>query len=372
MKKTVYLSLVFFVLSTLFSFADAALEVPAKTEEIRDIIVVKGMVLKGRVTNIGREKLSFKLRYSDGTNRIDYKDIDSIYTKYNYRISFKRMDIEGRIVAIEENKKYLKILEGNKERTVKIADIDNFVMALSEDDSFENIVRNTFPYTKGGVHVGLQSESGINKKNTANLRTNLKRKIEEHETRLFLNYNFETTQTADTPKVENKDELIATVVYKNYFKNEQFLFAALAAEYDRPRQIQQRWLPSIGYGYKFTFDKALWLEPALGLAYATTSYTDNQYVDDQFSAATLRLSGEYRMDDVMYIGTLIIDGNIMYYPSLTEPSEHWIMRSNLGFTIPLFDFLSVKFIIDYINDSSPDPKIGNNKTTTNLLFGFDF
>ncbi len=372
MKKMVYTSLLLFVLSTLFSLADTALVSPSKEEEIRDTIVVHGMVLHGRVTGIGPERLSFKLRYSDGTNRIPYKDIDSIYTKYNYHISFKRMDIEGRIVGIEDSKKYLKILEGNKERTVKIADIDNFVMALSEDDSFENVVRNQFPYTKGSIHVGLEVESGINKKSTAEARMNLKRKVAEHETRLFLNYNFETTQTVDAPEVQNKDELIAAATYKNYFQNEQFFFASLAAEYDRPRQIQQRWLPSVGYGYKFTFDKAFWLEPALGLAYATTSYTDSQYPDDEFNAAALRLSGEYLMDDVMYINTIIIDGNIMYYPSLTEPDQHWIMRSNLGFTIPLFDFLSVKFIIDYTNDSNPDPEVGNNKTTSSLLFGFDF
>ena len=98
-----------------------------------------------------------------------------------------------------------------------------------------------------------------------------------------------------------------------------FSLLLLAAEYDRPRQIQQRWLPSVGYGYKFTFDKAFWLEPAVGVAYATTQYTDIQYQDDQFSAAALRLSGEYLMDNVIYINTLIIDGNINYYPSLTGP-----------------------------------------------------
>jgi len=371
MKKIVYTSL-FLLFSTLSSLAGAPANKPLNKEDIRDTIVVHGMVLQGRVTGIGPNRLSFKLRYSDGTNRIAYKDIDSIYTRYNYHISFKRIDIEGRIVEIEDNKQYLKIREDNKERTVKISDIDNFVVAVSEDDSFENVVRNKFPYVKGSVHVGLETENGINAKNTADIRMNLKRKIAEHETRFFLNYDFETTQTTDAPKVQNKDELIAAVTYKNYFQNEQFFFAALAAEYDKPRQIEQRWLPSVGYGYKFTFDKAFWLEPAVGLAYASTSYTEGRYEDDQFNAAALRLSGEYLLDDVIYINTLIVDGNIMYYPSLAEPYQHWILRSNLGLTIPLFDFLSVKFIIDYTNDSNPDSEVGNNKTTSSLLFGFDF
>ena len=37
----------------------------------------------------------------------------------------------------------------------------------------------------------------------------------------------ETTQTADEPKVQNKDELLAAAIYKNYFENEQFFFASI-------------------------------------------------------------------------------------------------------------------------------------------------
>jgi hypothetical protein len=48
------------------------------------------------------------------------------------------------------------------------------------------------------------------------------------------------------------------------------------------------------------------------------------------------------------------------------------MRGNLNFTVPLFDFFSIKLAFDFINDSNPDPNVGNNKTTTKLLFGVDF
>ncbi|HQS77792.1 MAG TPA: hypothetical protein PLC57_05615, partial [Sulfurovum sp.] len=70
MKKMVYASLLFIFFSTLFSLADTTVLKPSKEEEIRDTIVVHGMVLHGRVTGIGPQRLSFKLRYSDGTNRI--------------------------------------------------------------------------------------------------------------------------------------------------------------------------------------------------------------------------------------------------------------------------------------------------------------
>ncbi len=113
-----------FVLLTLFSHAGGKIiDKASEEEEIKDTIVVHGMVLHGQVMRLGQEKLSFRLLYSTGMSHIAYKDIDSIHTKYNYHISFNRMEIDGRIVGIEDSK-YLKVMEGDNQRTIKIADID--------------------------------------------------------------------------------------------------------------------------------------------------------------------------------------------------------------------------------------------------------
>ncbi|PHS41684.1 MAG: hypothetical protein COB07_01155 [Sulfurovum sp.] len=360
-----------FIFFTIFLYSGGTVENLSEEEEIKDTIVVHGMVLHGRVTNLGPKRLSFKLLYSEGINHIAYKDISSIHTKYNYHISFKRMDIEGRVVGIEDNK-YLKIMEGDKERTVKISDIDNFVLAVSDDDSFENRVRNKFPYTKGDINIGFELQDGNSEKREIDVRFNLRNKQAEHEIKLYVDYEYDTTKVDDDPRSVNKDELVGILSYRNYFKNNQFYFATLAADYDRPRHIQNRYVPSVGYGYKFMFADTAWLEPSIGLGYATTNYTDDIYPDKDFTVAALNLVGKYQFDDVAYINTLIIDGFMYYYPSLENMGEDWIFRSNLTFTVPLFDFLSVNLAYDFINDSNPDPEVGNNKTTTKLFFGFDF
>ena len=335
-----------FVLLTLFSHAGGNTDKASEEEEIKDTIVVHGMVLHGRVMRLGPEKLSFRLLYSTGMSHIAYKDIDSIHTKYNYHISFNRMDIDGRIVGIEDSK-YLKVMEGDKQRTIKIADIDNFVMSLSHDDSFENRVRNKFPYTKGNINIGFEIESGSSTKNEVDILLNLIHKQAEHEIRLRVDYEFDTTKTDNTEKVQNKDE---------------------------PRHVQNRFVPSVGYGYRFKFGKSKWLEPAIGIGYATTSYIDTEetFPDDDFAVAALALKGKYQLDDLAYIDTLITEGFLMYYPSLEDMGEDWVSRANLTFSIPLFDFLALRLAVDWINVSNPDPSIGNNKTTTKMLFGFDF
>jgi len=360
------------ILMTLLSYGVGVVEKPSKEEEIKDTIVVHGMVLYGRVVKVGPEKLSFRLLYSDGISRFAYKDIQSIVTKYNYHISFKRMDIEGRIIGIDEDNKYLKVLEGDAERTIKITDIDNFVMSVSDDTSFENRVRNKFPYTKGSINVGFEIENSGNQKNELDILFNLRHKQAEHEVKFYVNYEYDTVDTVDTEKVVSKDELVSILSYQNHVENDEFYFALLAADYDRPRHIRNRWIPSFGYGYKYNFGSNIQLEPSMGLAYVSTTYTDSLYPDKSFGAASLNLTGKYRKDDVPYINKLLIDGYIMYYPSLEDLAEDWVLRSNLTFGIPLFDFFSVKLSFDFKNDSNPDPSVGNNKVTTKLLFGLDF
>jgi len=344
----------------------------SEEEEIQDTIVVHGMTLYGKIMNMGHEKLSFKILYSEGMSHFAYRDIDAISTKYNYHISYNRMDIEGRIVAIEDNE-YVKIIDkNNNSRTVKIADIDNFIMSVTEDNSFENRVRNKFPYTKGNINVGFRLENGSTIKNSINILLNLKHKQAQHEINLYMNYEYETRETEIIPKYDYTDEMIGILNYKNYFKNDFFWYASLLADYDRPRFVKNRYAPSAGFGYRLDVGKSVWLEPFAGLAYVKTSYTDELYDDKKYAAIALGLNGKYRKDDVPIINTFIIDGFLLYYPSLKNTDEEWIFRSNVNFTIPLFDFLSVKLAFNYINDTNPDPSVGNNKTTTNLLFGLQF
>jgi len=363
-------------LSTLQASQDNPLDLEVERAEdakIKDRIVVHGMVLYGKIIDIGQDKLSFRLLYSTGVSRFAYKDIDAISTEYSYHISFKRMDIIGRIEGIEDNKEYLKVREGNDLRTVKISDIDNLVISVNDDPSIENIIRNKIPHFSGNINFGLERESGSNQKNTSTVLFNGMYKKAEHEVRLYVDYEFETTQTATTPKVENKDELAGILTYRNHFKNDLYWFGSLWANYDRPRQIQNRIAPAVGLGYQFKFKKERWIEPALGVAYVRTRYVDEMlYPENRFTAAAIGLNWKFQADDFLYMNSVIFDGFAMYYPSITDPSEDWIFRGNAGIKIPLFEFFSVKLIYTLVNDSNPDPAVGNNKSTTKLLFGFDF
>jgi len=339
---------------------------------VRDVVVVHGMTLKGRVTKLGPDKLSFRLVYCDGVNHIAYKDIDSLVTKYKYQISYDRKEVVGRVLGLVD-REFLRVELSDKTILIKIADIDNFVMSVQDDDSVENRIRNRVPYTSGNMNFGVEFEDGINDKVKADLMMNWWHKKAGNELHFYVDYAYETTATEETEKVQNKDELTAILTNRYFYRANDFYFVSMMGEFDRPRHIQSRYVPAVGYGHRFRKDKNQWLQPVVGLAYVSTRYTDeNLYPDNRFTAGAIGLNGKYQLDDVAIIGTLVIDGGTVYYPSISDPQEDWISRSNLNFTIPLFDFISMKLAIQWINDSNPDIEVGNNKTTTNLYFGIDF
>jgi len=369
--KMVFFSLVLVFSSFVFAGGNIAKDKDTK-EVVLDTIEVHGMVLKGKITNLNTNSLSFKLVNIDGINRIKYKDIDSIHTKYRYNISYKDERFNGRVVGIA-NEESLIVQTAGKTKIVKITDIDHFSMSVDDDTSVENYVRNKAPYIKGNFRVGLELESGSSVTDEIRIQADLLRKKAQNETFLHFNYEYETKETPGTPKTDTTDELSIMAGNRYFYDTDDFVYGALIGEYDRIRNVDARWVPTAGYGHAFRPDKNSWIKPTIGLAYVWTKYTDNTlYEDSSYTAAALGLTGEYKIEDVYLINKVVIDGRIMYFPSLSDPNEDWLTRANLGFTVPVYEFFTTKLSFDYINDSNPDPSIGNNKTTTNLMFGFEF
>jgi len=369
-SKIISISFIF-----LFTTVMSAAAIENKKDEneiVLDTIHVNGMVLKGKITNLGPEKLSFSLVNIDGNNYIPYKDIDSIHSKYHYNISYRDKKISGKVVGIV-NQEAFEIESKGEIKVVKISEIDHFAMSLEDDNSVDNRVNHTLPYISGNVHLGLEFEDGGRKQDSIDINIDLLRKKANNEIYFYFDYEFETTEKSGGPKVETEDELTAILGYRYFYDENNFLYTGVSGEYDRPRNIDARFVPEAGYGHRFRLGKGKWIQPWLGLAYVWTRYVDKDiYPNNEYTAAALGLNGVYQFDNLMFINKLKIDGEIAYYPSLENVGDDWLMRSRFGLTIPLYKFFSIKLKYEWINDSNPDPSIGNNKTTTNILFGFDF
>ena len=364
---------VWVVVFTSFSYANVHTTKANDEKEMpMDIIKVNGMVLKGKITKINATTLSFQLANIDGINHIPYKDIDAIHTNYRYNIFYDNEKVTGKIVGLIDQDS-LKVNSNGQITLVRIESIDHFSMSQKDDQSKKNHVNHTLPYSSGNFHIGLEFESGSSVKSRANINTNITRKKGQNEGYLHLLYAYESTKTTDTSEVINKDEFSMALGNRYYYDPDNFIFGGLLGEYDVPREIDLRLVPNMGYGHDYKLGKDGLIKPQIGLAYVWTRYSeDNIYPDSRYVAAVLGLNGKYTFNDVMYVETLTVDGRYIYYPSLENFGEEWISRANMGLTVPLYEFLTMRFDFLWINDSTPDPSIGNNKTQTNLMFGVDF
>ena len=360
------------LLASTFVFAATSTKENDSKEVVMDTIHVNGMVLKGKITNIGSDKLSFRLVNIDGNNYIPYKDIDAIHSKYNYNIFYGDKKISGRVVGIVDQKS-LKIESAGKTEVVKISEIDHFAMTVEDDSSVKNYVSNTLPYLSGNFSLGLELERGSSVQNETIIHAELLRKKGQNEVYFYFDYDYETKESSTSPKRVTTDEMTAILGDRYFYDPNNFLYISVMGEFDRPRNIDARFVPDAGYGHRFRLGKEKWIQTWVGLGHVWTRYVDESlYPDKKFTAAALGLNGKYKFDDVMLINRLTVDGEIAYYPSLSDPSVDWIMRSRIGLSVPIYEFISMKLVFRWINDSNPDPSIGNNKTKTNLMFGVDF
>ncbi|WP_456382410.1 DUF481 domain-containing protein [Hydrogenimonas sp.] len=349
----------------------------AKREKV-DTIVVKGTVLQGRITELTSKYVEYSLVYGTGTIRIAYKDIEQITTEHEYHIFYLGKETVGRVVGIE-NHTFLIIKHGDVKELVKIGNIDRFILSVKENDTIENRLRNMFPYTRGSIDLGMEFETGIKRKKKISLAYNMVRKVTNHRQILDIHYNYETTETEGADKSLDKKELYISGEENYLLDRKRFYFAQLGYDFDQPRGIEYRLYPSIGYGHRFYFGKETWIQLKGGAGYVYESFypydplPGEKYVgNNDYSALFVGISAKDHLRDLWLIEELILTANVFYMPSLMAPSDDWLSRMTFTVDFPLTSLLSLKLLYRVVNDDNPVPEVGNNKTTTDLLFSIHY
>jgi len=336
---------------------------------IVDTVVVKGSVLQGQIDQLTSEYISFKLIYGVGSIRIQYSDIESLVTEHEYHIYFDGKETLGYITEIQDHA-FLKIQHGEVEELITIAKIDRFIVSEREDSSFENKLRNTFPYWSGNVDIGIEYERGDNTKNKVKVGGHVERKQTVHRTIFDVAYAYEQTQTGDTPTVLNKHELYTFLEQDYAFTKSDFLFGEIGYDFDVPRGIDDRTYPSFGYGYRIQVDKARWIQFKVGAGYVWENFI--QYGENNYAAGFFGVDGEYEVRDLAILERILIGGNFFYMPGVEDLSNNWLLRYSATATLPFSKALALKVVLRTITDDNPSPEVGNNKTTFDLYFTIRF
>jgi len=332
-----------------------------------DTITVKGAVLQGQVVELNSEYLRFKLIYGHGSIRIDYDDIEQLMTEHEYNIFYKGKQTVGKIISIKDHT-WLVVQHDDIQETIKIENIDRFLLSTRENDSLINKIHNLFPYSKGYIDIGIEYESGSNVKNKLSVAAHFERKETVNRTFFDLLYNYERTGTVETSRVTNKNEWIISLEQNYYLTKKRFLFAQAGYDYDRPRGITRRTYPALGVGERFEKDLDSWLQIKVGAGAVFEKFV--AYGSKQYAAAYFGINGRYTTEIFFLVDRLIFDADLFYMPSFTDRSDDWLARFKGSVSLPIGETLALRFVVRQVLDNNPSPEVGNNKFTMNLYLSF--
>ncbi|WP_353662640.1 DUF481 domain-containing protein [Hydrogenimonas sp. SS33] len=346
-----------------------------------DTIVVKGTVLQGRITELTSKYVQFSLVYGTGSIRIDYKNIDQMTTEHEYHIFYNGKETVGRIVGIKDHA-FLVVLHNDIKELIKIENIDRLVLSVKENSTIENRLRNLFPYTRGSLDIGIETETGVKYNRKITIDYHMTRKKMNQRQILDIHYAYETTTTSRPEgdiKSLDKKELHITAEENYLLDKKRFYFAQLGYDFDQPRGIKYRLYPAAGYGYRHIFSNDAWVQFKGGGGYVYESFypydppAGESYVENNdYSALFLGIGAKDHIKNLWLVEELILTGNIFYMPSFKDPKTDWLSRMIFGIEIPISEMLSLKWVYRIVNDDNPVPEVGNNKTTTDLYFSVNY
>lgn len=339
------------------------------TDTKTDTITVKGAVLQGQVTELNSDYLEFNLIYGKGSIQIKYEDIEQLSTEHQYHIFYKGKETTGQIVSIKEHA-FLIIKHGDIEETIKISNIDRFLISTRENNTLENRFRNFTPYTRGNVDLGFEYESGTNVKHKASATIHLERKMMQYRSTFDLVYEYETTQTAGSPDQLNKNEYILFYEQDYYLSEGDFAYGQIGYDFDEPRGIQGRTYPALGAGHRFGEDRDTWVQIKAGGGYVHERFFT--YPDNNYFSGFVGVGASYKFEERSSIQGLILKGDIFYMPSIMDAYNDWLARFQASAELPIGSTLSLKWVVRSVNDDNPSPEVGNNKFTTDFYLSFVF
>jgi len=346
-----------------------------------DTIVVKGTVLQGRITELTSKYVQFSLVYGSGSIRIDYKNIEQLTTEHEYHIFYNGKETTGRIIGIEDHA-FLIVKHDEIKELIKIENIDRLILSVKENDTIENRLRNMMPYTRGSFDMGIETETGVKDKRKISIDFHMTRKKTNQRQILDVHYAYETTTTARPEgniKSLDKKELYIFGEENYLLDRKRFYFAQAGYDFDQPRGIRYRLYPSVGYGYRFIFDRDTWVQIKGGAGYVYESFYpyeappgESVVHNNDYSAAFVGVSAKDHLKNLWLVKELILSGNVFYMPSFKDPGGDWLSRMTFTIEIPINSMLSLKWVYRIVNDDNPVPEVGNNKTTTDIYFSMHY
>jgi hypothetical protein len=332
-----------------------------------DALMVKGRILHGWINRLGPKGVKFITIYGEGELFISYEDMDNVVSQRTFLIFCgENQPFVGKLIGIEDGQ----LLVGADKLSGQRIPLQNIEIGLSEESyktSRWNRVRAKYRYWRGSFDLGYSHEQGAVDKDKFEASFRLRHRKRPTRFVFDVRYAYEIQQKKDNPELTTKDELATFAMGEFDIRDRFFLFGRPAFEYDKPRNVEHRWFPAAGIGYRVLEGKTkeTFLDIPVGIGFVGEDFGGigtNSYV-----SWYLGLQAGYDFGR-----GIVLSGFFLYMPRMGDPDEDWLYRSELELTVPVFDPLAIKVRLTDVNDDNPTPQVGNNKFTGSLLLSIRF
>ena len=349
----------------LASAASAEMASDDMGERSLDTVSVGGQALKGRIQLLDSEGITFETAYGKGEIRIDYQDIEQIFSQRSFLIHYG-MDqvVQGRIFGLEN---MLLLLASDQGHTVSIS-TDSIQTGLSVhtyETSWLTRTRTHFRHWNASMDIGVRYERTAIDKNKLELGLNVSRRKQPTRFVFDFKYAYEFQKQSAGQEAITKDELTTFLLGEYDIGDRWFLFVRPAYEFDIPRSIQGRLYPAAGFGYQLYGKENYLLHLPFGFGYVEEAFIGLS--DNAYTAGYIGFDGFYTFSN-----GIKVSGNLLYMPSFEDTNQEWLFRFDFDVKLPLVDPVSLIFRITEVNDNNPTPDVGTNKFTSLLALSLDF
>lgn len=331
-----------------------------------DQVTSKGTVLHGKITGVGSLGITFEPEYGKGALTIKWEDVEDLKSDGNFRVLYgEDEESDTPLAGFSEGTLFTgPAVEGATQ--IPVASIHSGFPIGPDGPGWRDRMRSAWRYWDGNFDLGFNATQAT--VDTTGLLIDFKTTRKKDPTRLIFGASYryatqndhrlerdpETDELVEVGSSTTQDQLYGIVRGEYDILTRLYAFGSGEATYDAIQKLSIRGIPKAGLGYLFwkqvlDEDRRNFLAGEVGGAWVFERYFQSTGTgDNDYFAIALSAAAGYHLPYGAHF-----DGRVDYLPSVKDFTGDYLLRSQAGLTLPLFDPIAAKFGVLDEYDSTP-------------------
>jgi hypothetical protein len=343
-----------------------------------DEVTSKGVVVHGKITGLSSDGLTFEPDFGKGAVTIKWEDVTDVKSDESFQVLYgDGLEADAPLQGFADG--HLLVGAQPEGTSIDVTTIQVGDPIAATGLTWEDRMRSYWRYWSGNLDIGLNVQQATT--DTTGFLIGFKTTRKNNPLRLIFagNYRYATEKTsnicpsgATCPPTKTtsttttiQDQLYGLARAEYDLTARLYGFASGEGTYDSIQKISIRAVPKAGLGYtiweeKLDEDKRNFLSGEVGPSFVYERFFGGD--EKNYFAIAFGLLAGYHLPLGCHF-----DGLVNYLPAVDDFTSEYLLHSEAGLTMPVYDFVSAKFAL--VDDYSKPPAPGANSNSLFLTFG---